>query len=130
MPTLAQQLTALPLFPIQERNQLVDRCFYDLNALTNEEKASCSRLRDREGTLLVVPPREQTDRKILHYSSGLRFINHEIHDISAIVVAGVGSSVLGTAALARAVADVIRVPVAGLVSGYGMLDVAAEGLGG
>lgn len=130
MPALAQELTALPLFPIQARNQVADSFFYDVDALTPEEKAGFSRLIDREGTMIVVPPSKDGDRKILHYSSGLRFINHESQDISTIVVSGVGSSVLGTAAFARAVADAIGKPVAGLVSGYGMLDLVTEGLGG
>ena len=47
-----------------------------------------------------------------------------------LVVAGVGSSALGSAALARNVADAIQAPVVAVVSGYGLADVAAEALGG
>ena len=47
-----------------------------------------------------------------------------------IAVAGVGSSVIGTAALARSVADACHGDVAGIVSGYGLSDVILEGLGG
>ena len=46
------------------------------------------------------------------------------------MVAGVGSSVVGTAALARNVADAYDINVAGVVSGYGLADVVLEALGG
>lgn len=52
------------------------------------------------------------------------------HEVEGIAVAGVGSSVLGTAALARNVADAVGGPVAGIVSGYGVTDLMAEALGG
>ena len=45
-------------------------------------------------------------------------------------VAGVGSSALGAAAFARNVADAIGEPVAAVVSGYGLADLATEALGG
>ncbi len=50
--------------------------------------------------------------------------------VSTLVVAGVGSSALGTAALARDVADYLGRPVAGIVSGLGLADVTAEAMGG
>jgi hypothetical protein len=50
--------------------------------------------------------------------------------VDAVVVAGVGSSALGTAALARNVANHLGRPVAGIVSGAGVADVLAEALGG
>ena len=58
------------------------------------------------------------------------FMRAEGRSIKAIVLAGVGSSVLGTAALARNVADYTGWDVAGIVTGYGMSDVVLEGLGG
>lgn len=44
--------------------------------------------------------------------------------------AGVGSSAVGTAALARNVADHLQRPVAGVVSGLGLADVMTEAVGG
>ena len=50
--------------------------------------------------------------------------------IRAIAVAGVGSSALGTAALARSIADALDADVAGIVTGYGLSDMMSEALGG
>jgi hypothetical protein len=50
--------------------------------------------------------------------------------VATVVVAGVGSSAVGTAALARGVADYLGTPVAGIVSGLGLADVVSEALGG
>lgn len=50
--------------------------------------------------------------------------------IDAVVVAGVGSSAIGTASLARNLADYLKRPVAGIVSGCGVEDVISEGFGG
>ena len=50
--------------------------------------------------------------------------------IRAIAVAGVGSSALGTAALARNFADALNTDVAGIVTGYGLSDVMTEAFGG
>jgi hypothetical protein len=76
-----------------------------------------------------VPP-SNSDRQIRHYKSALRFINKEGSTIRAIAVAGVGSSALGTAALARNVADALGTDVAGIVTGYGLSDAMSETLGG
>ena len=48
----------------------------------------------------------------------------------AITVAGVGSSALGAAALARNVADALRGSVLSVVSGHGLGDLASEAAGG
>ena len=45
-------------------------------------------------------------------------------------MAGVGSSALGAAAFARNVADAFGLPVAAVVSGYGLADLLTEALGG
>jgi hypothetical protein len=50
--------------------------------------------------------------------------------VEAFVVAGVGSTAIGTAALARNVADALERPVGGIVSGYGLSDVLSEALSG
>ncbi|MGB6768055.1 MAG: hypothetical protein WBE50_08180 [Methyloceanibacter sp.] len=93
------------------------------------ERANFTPLVDREGSIVVVPP-SNSDRKIRHYKRALRFMNKEGPTICAIAIAGVGSSPLGTAALARAVADALDTDVAGIITGYGLSDVMAEALGG
>ena len=75
-------------------------------------------------------PPGNSDRKIRHYSHALRFMTKEGQGIRAIAVAGVGSSALGTAALARELADALDTDVAGIVTGYGLSDMMSEALGG
>jgi hypothetical protein len=91
--------------------------------------AKLSPLADREGSIIVVPP-SGSGQPIRHYKKALRFMNKEGDDIRAIAVAGVGSSVVGTAALARNVADAYGYDVAGIVTGYGLTDLIAEAFGG
>src|SRR5262245_21059222 len=120
---------SLPFFSYQQRNAIIDNFFYDTASLTLEEKAKLSPLVDREGSIIVVPP-SNSDRQIRHYKRALRFMNKEGPTIRAIAVAGVGSSALGTAALARNIADALDTDVAGIVTGYGLSDVMTETLGG
>jgi hypothetical protein len=118
-------------YPIKLRNQVADSFFYDVGALDPAEKDMLSPLVDLKGSIIVVSPRNAARKdKIRHYKSALMFNLQEGASIQAIAVAGVGSSVLGTAALARNVADYTGWDVAGIVTGYGLSDVVVEGLGG
>ena len=117
---------SLPFFSYRQRNAVIDNFFYDTASLTLEEKAKLSPLVDREGSIIVVPP-SNSDRKIRHYKSALRFRNKEGPTIRAIAVAGVA---LGSAALARNIADALNTDVAGIVTGYGLSDVMTEAFGG
>ena len=117
---------SLPFFSYRQRNALIDNFFYDTASLTLEEEAKLSPLVDREGSIIVVPP-SNSDRKIRHYKSALRFRNKEGPTIRAIAVAGVA---LGSAALARNIADALNTDVAGIVTGYGLSDVMTEAFGG
>ena len=116
-------VTSLPFLGYKQRNAVLDSFFYDTASLTVEEKTKLSPLVDREGSIIVVPP-SNSDRQIRHYKRALRFMNKEGPTIRAIAVAGVGSSVLGTAALARNIADALDTDVAGIITGYGLSDVA------
>jgi len=120
---------SLPFLGYKQRNAVLDNFFYDTKRLSLEERAKLTPLADREGSIIVVPPRK-SDRKIRHYSSALRFMTKEGQGIRAIAVAGVGSSALGTAALARELADALDTDVAGIVPGYGLSDMMSEALGG
>jgi len=119
----------MPWLPLKQRNYLLDSLFYDVGSLTPAEIASLSPETDREGSVIVVPPTAAA-QPIRHYRTALRFMNNDGRDIRAIVVAGVGSSVVGTAALARNVADAFNCDVAGVVTGYGLTDLLSEALGG
>lgn len=129
METLNSQLVT-PISPtLKQRNEFFDALFYDVSALTREEKDALSPFIDREGSVINVPP-TAAHRPITHYPSASAFLNKHQKTVQAIVVAGVGSSVLGTAALARNVANAYGIDAAGIVSGYGASDVLTEALGG
>jgi hypothetical protein len=128
MPTAADWAN-LSFLPYKQRNAALDRLFYDTGSLTADELAKLSPLADKEGSIIVVPP-SSSGQPIRHYKKALRFMNKEGDDIRAIAVAGVGSSVVGTAALARNVADAFGYDVAGIVTGYGLTDLLAEAWGG
>ena len=121
--------TSLPFLGYKQRNAVLDNFFYDTTRLTMEERAKLTPLADREGSIIVVPP-SNSDREIRHYPRALRFMTKEGPGIRAIAVAGVGSSALGTAALARSIADALDADVAGIVTGYGLSDMMSEALGG
>jgi len=130
MELLESRILNLFKSPIKARNEVIDALFYDVGSLSLDEKKGLSPLSDLKGTVIVVPPRAAKDQVIRHYPSPLRFMVEEGDDIEAMVIAGVGSSVLGTAALARNVADYYTCTVAGIVTGYGLSDMVEEALGG
>ena len=82
----------------------------------------------RRRALLFVPPSDSGSLR--RFASIDEFAKFDGPKSCTLVVAGVGSSALGSAALARNVADAIQAPVVAVVSGYGLADVAAEALGG
>jgi hypothetical protein len=116
-------------FPVKQRNAFLDHMFYDTSSLTPKELGELAPWIDREGSIIVVPP-VSSGRPIRHYRKALRFMTKEGASIQAIAVAGVGSSVIGTAAFARNIADALKCDVAGIVTGYGMADLLTEALGG
>jgi hypothetical protein len=129
MDTLDTMLVS-PIAPVlKQRNALFDSAFYDVNKLTEKEKNQLSPLADREGAVIYVPPGE-SGLEISHFANMNEFLAQHFQNVQAVVVAGVGSSVIGTAALARNVANVYGIPVAGVVSGYGAADLISEAFGG
>lgn len=125
----AGSVRAVLLEPVRSRNLTVDAVFYDVRSLTQEEASElASSPSVGEGAILIVPPT----------GGGRLAICRTIDDFAAtgggqirtITVAGVGSSAVGAAALARNVADATGAPVAAVVSGYGLADLATEALGG
>ena len=113
---------------LRRRNAFLDWIFYDLKVITDDEAQLISPWLAAEGAIMKVPP---SDGKPLEVCNSIdELIASGGGQIRTIVVAGVGSSALGTAALARNVADALDAPVAAVVSGYGLADVAAEAFGG
>ncbi len=113
-------------------NSTLDVVFYDVASLSPQEKSRLSAHTNPEGSVLIVPPRSAGEQiEALMPGDFVRErSNGKGHAVDAIVVAGVGSSAVGTAALARNVADYLHRPVAGIVSGFGISDVISEALGG
>src|SRR5919112_140752 len=142
MPTLFEKgwasyldaLTALSQQPLNVSYRYWDRVFYDVGSVRDIESALFPRgiqtpFPYREGEILVVSPLK-AEKKLRYYPQTQKFLDKESQDIRAIVVAGVGSSAYGTVALARNVADTYDVDVAGIVAGYGGLNLQTEALGG
>ncbi|MCF4167675.1 hypothetical protein L2U69_18665 [Zavarzinia compransoris] len=114
--------------PIWLRNTALDELYYDVETIPPDERDDLSALAAREGTILLVPP--SGAGPVRPFATADEFAAGGGIGIRAIAVAGVGSTALGAAALARNVADAIGEPVAAVVSGYGYGDLPAEMLGG
>jgi hypothetical protein len=96
------------------------RAGLDLSAATNPE-----------GSLLVVDP--QSPPYVTEWKDVAAFIEDQTSAARPVTVAtitGVGSSALGSAALAWNVAAGLERPALAIVPGYGVADVVLQGLGG
>lgn len=111
----------------RERNAAIDALFYDVGALSLEEARGVALRYAAEGAILEVGPSSNPSLRIWRDYDD--FSDHE-GSWAALVVAGVGSSALGSAAFARNVADAAGAPVLAVVSGYGLADLLTEALGG
>ncbi len=116
---------------IKQRNTALDWLFYDVASLTTDEFQSLSIEDNKEGTIIVVHPftreRETCVRKFNSYRE-LRAASGDL--LQHFCIAGVGSSDVGAAALARNLANVCDAPVGAIVAGYGVADLLTEALGG
>lgn len=133
--------TTRPLWELSRRshvaawrtfNSSLDTVFYDVGALTSDERAGLLAYARPEGSILIVHPAAAgEDIRLLRPVDFVREQRSGTADpVTTVVIAGVGSSAVGTAALARDVADYLGTPVAGIVSGFGLADVVSEALGG
>ncbi|HEU4652126.1 MAG TPA: hypothetical protein VFS49_12000 [Croceibacterium sp.] len=111
----------------RERNAALDALFYNIGNLSDDEAHGLAPRYAAEGAILEVGP---SDAPAINIWRGREDYGDRGGDYAALVVAGVGSSALGTAAFARDVADAAGRPVLAVVSGYGLADLAAEALGG
>lgn len=113
------------------RNIALDEFFYDVGSLSNPELDFLLAETNIEGSILVVFPRGRDDeirvRKFGDYET-LRAAPGRLLD--RFVIAGVGSSDVGAAALARNLADYCQHPVGAIVAGYGAEDLLTEAMGG
>lgn len=112
--------------PMILANAALDYLFYDTPSLTPEETAQLLGQVHHEGAVLVV----ESPRGVKGFDS-LRQLKRACTNLpKRWCVAGVGSSALGAAALARNLANATGEPVGAIVAGYGMLDLVTEALGG
>ena len=112
----------------RERNAALDALFYDVGALSLEEARGIALRYAAEGAILEVGP--SSDLSLRMWRDYEDFSDQQ-GSWAALVVAGVGSSALGSAAFARNVADAAGAPVLAVVSGcYGLADLVTEALGG
>jgi hypothetical protein len=88
-------------------------------------------LSDPEGSLLLI---DATTAPYVHkYQSVRKFLEspyQESRDVDIASITGVGSSALGSAALAWNISVALEKPVLAIVPGYGVADVVLQGLGG
>lgn len=115
-----------PFMPTKD-NTALDGLFYDIGVLSAAERDLLRRPGKVEGMVLEVGPSWEPSLRVwdaLAQCEGLK------PRYRAITVAGVGSSALGAAALARNVADALRGSVLAVVSGHGLGDLASEAMGG
>jgi hypothetical protein len=116
---------------IKARNTVADWMFYDVRGLTRPEYEHLARETNLEGAILVVEPRGAAGSVRIQKFDGFERFRAEPGDlIRHFSIAGVGSSDVGAAALARTLANHLDAPVGAIVAGYGLADIAAEALGG
>ncbi len=123
-----QLVPAALLEAARRRNAVLDGIFYDVGILTEEEARDLSPWMAAEGAILLVPPTGQGS--VRRFRSVDDFAAEGAGNVDTLAVAGVGSSALGAAALARNVANAFGKSVVAVVSGYGLADAVTEGLGG
>src|ERR1700722_18101233 len=106
--------------PMQARGEKPPSRIVDFDALSNPE-----------GSLLLI---DATTPPYVHkYQSVKKFLEspyQETRDVDIATIAGVGSSALGSAALAWDISVALEKPVLAIVPGYGIADVVLQGLGG
>jgi hypothetical protein len=119
VPTLCAALTAKDR-PMQARDEKPPSRIIDFDALS-----------DPEGALLLI---DATTAPYVHkYQSVEKFLQspyRETRDVDIVTITGVGSSALGSAALAWDISVALARPVLAIVPGYGVADVLLQALGG
>lgn len=106
----------------------VDALTCDVAGLTMEEQAALGMMDVTAGAVLVVAP-GGSDHGIRTVPHAGAYAEAFGGSLDTLVVAD-GSSALAAAALARAVADAVEKPVAALVPGFGLAEMAADEMGG
>jgi hypothetical protein len=95
------------------------------------EQVNLTALANPEGAILIVDAKNSPHiRRFYNVETFFDRKEGGLHLIDTISVSGVGSSALGSAALAWNVSTALGKPVAAIVPGYGLADVVQQELGG
>lgn len=110
----------------------IDCFFYNVQALDADELRQLAilgaRHREPAGTVVLVDPKaRRAGHARIKVAFGKGWRKQVPDHIDTVVIAGVGSSMLGTAALAKDIADRLNRPVAGVVPGIGLLGAPLDG---
>jgi len=113
-------------------NSWVDAAFYNVGCLDHDELRMLAWIgkyhNEPPGTIVRVSPDRNHGRPRIKVVIAEEWQRHVDDSIDTVVAAGVGSSILGTAALAKDVADQLGKPVVGVVTGTGASGAIIDGL--
>lgn len=127
----ARAFQTQPVTPLQKRNTLADWAFYDVGNLSREEFDWLAGNLVLDGSILVVHPGgEAGSINVAKYDDHASLSAAPGDMLEHFAIAGVGSSDVGAASLARTRANQLGKPVGAIVAGYGMADILQEALGG
>lgn len=107
-----------------------DKAFYDVDSLNKREFNYLVEQTTVEGAILVALPSGRSEMGIIKYKDFAELKAGGGTSLKRFSVAGVGSSDVGAAALARTLADFYQEPVGAIVAGYGVADMMQEAMGG
>jgi hypothetical protein len=117
-------------YAAKNRNTVLDRMFYDIGALTDKEMHHLASA-NADAAIIAVHPKGNKGDISLERSENLeKFLNNPGRKITKFAIAGVGSSDIGAAALARTLSDFTGEPVGAIVAVYGLPDLFSESMGG
>lgn len=113
----------------------IDCFFYNVQALDADELRQLAilgaRHREQPGTVILVEPEaRRPGHPRIKVIFGKGWQKHVPDDVDTVIVAGVGSSMLGAAALAKDIADRLNRCVVGVVPGTGLLSAPIDGFFG
>lgn len=124
-------LTSTLISSLEKRNTLSDWIFYDVSNLSQDEFNWLSTEKITEGSILVVDPStDKLGNKVRKHADHAAMVRAPGKLIQHFAIAGVGSSDVGAASLARTLANHLGQPVGAIVAGYGIQDMLLEALGG
>lgn len=127
---MAEFMTRLGLRGMRGQNYVLDAIFYDVALLTIGEQAALSMALPHDEQVLTVPPEGPISVETLHDWEAKEAAAVQGAGRRHVALAGLGSSALGAAAFARAIARAVQEPVLAPISGNLLTRLSAETLAG